>query len=568
MWYTVHRFLEFSENFFCSRSVFVSSIMFAPTEETILSTFPKVEDNDRGGDQFFVTRSLASRLDNRATLLQRILSFHVTTKSPRDYVDLRWSSKFFRRALQQSPALFRVAVCQALTENVQKSSSLFGDFVRFQAGAVLSSGYNVKHSANCLVVDDSTNDDNSVVSLSADKMEELQLFRGDTVMLRGKKGKETICICLVDQECEDSQIRMNKVVRKNLSVRLGDAITVNACQDVPYGKRVHVVPIDDTIEGVSGSLVDVYLKPYFLEAYRPVKKGDLFVVRQAMHPVEFKVVETDPEDFCIVAPDTVIHCRGRGRGRARREPIVGEDEERLDPNICKYVIDQLLTPRVIGDAAFNVRKTVVKILAKIVLRMGSYELRSCSSTLVGMMTQSATENSVSLLDGSMHCLSLLCEDCGHELLHYDDNPFNVSVPLVSVPLLVQLTGHGDAGIRKRSLDFLVNIIPLGCVAIDEHMQSLLNALSARMSDDDPTVRVAVCQALTEIVQQHLHNIVPMLGPIFQFFLHATQNDPNEDVVLQACTFWQTFCDNCGDDRDTLKPVRVSFLYRSLFFILC
>ena len=57
---------------------------------------------------------------------------------------------------------------------------------------------------------------------------------------------------------------------------------------------MHILPIDDTIEGVSGNLFDVFLKPYFLEAYRPVKKGDLFLVRQAMHPVEFKVVETDP----------------------------------------------------------------------------------------------------------------------------------------------------------------------------------------------------------------------------------------------------------------------------------
>jgi hypothetical protein len=53
-----------------------------------------------------------------------------------------------------------------------------------------------------------------------------------------------------------------------------------------------------------------------------VKKGDLFLCRGAMHPVEFKVVETDPEDFCIVAPDTQIHCEG--------EPIKREDEERLD----------------------------------------------------------------------------------------------------------------------------------------------------------------------------------------------------------------------------------------------
>lgn len=44
------------------------------------------------------------------------------------------------------------------------------------------------------------------------------------------------------------------------------------CSDVKYGKRIHVLPIDDTIEGVTGNLFDSYLKPYFLEAYRPVRK--------------------------------------------------------------------------------------------------------------------------------------------------------------------------------------------------------------------------------------------------------------------------------------------------------
>lgn len=52
------------------------------------------------------------------------------------------------------------------------------------------------------------------------------------------------------------------------------------------------------------------MKPYFLEAYRPIHKGDTFIVRGGMRAVEFKVVETDPAPFCIVAPDTVIHCEG------------------------------------------------------------------------------------------------------------------------------------------------------------------------------------------------------------------------------------------------------------------
>lgn len=44
------------------------------------------------------------------------------------------------------------------------------------------------------------------------------------------------------------------------------------CADVKYGKRIHVLPFEDTIEGMTGNLFDVFLKPYFLEAYRPVRK--------------------------------------------------------------------------------------------------------------------------------------------------------------------------------------------------------------------------------------------------------------------------------------------------------
>ena len=197
-----------------------------------------------------------------------------------------------------------------------------GDDKKDLSEAILGSANKKQRSPNRLIVDEASNDDNSVIALSPAKMEELQLFRGDTVLIKGKKSRETICICLADENCDDNNVLMNKVVRKNLRIRLGDVVTVTACQDVPYGKRIHVLPLDDTIEGVTGNLFDVYLKPYFLEAYRPVKKGDLFLVRQAMHPVEFKVVETDPEDFCIVAPDTVIHCEG--------EPVRREDEERLD----------------------------------------------------------------------------------------------------------------------------------------------------------------------------------------------------------------------------------------------
>ena len=68
-----------------------------------------------------------------------------------------------------------------------------------------------KKAPNRLIVDEAHNDDNSVVSLSAAKMQELQLFRGDTILLKGKKGHDTVCIVLSDDDTADANIRMNKV---------------------------------------------------------------------------------------------------------------------------------------------------------------------------------------------------------------------------------------------------------------------------------------------------------------------------------------------------------------------
>lgn len=61
-------------------------------------------------------------------------------------------------------------------------------------------------------MEDAVNDDNSVVALSQSKMDELQLFRGDTVLLKGKKRKQTVCIVLSDETMTDDKIRMNRVV--------------------------------------------------------------------------------------------------------------------------------------------------------------------------------------------------------------------------------------------------------------------------------------------------------------------------------------------------------------------
>ena len=83
-------------------------------------------------------------------------------------------------------------------------------------------------------VTDAVNDDNSIIALSNNTMETLQLFRGDTVLVKGKKRKDTVLIVLADDDLDDGSARMNRVVRHNLRVKHGDMVTVHPCPDIKY----------------------------------------------------------------------------------------------------------------------------------------------------------------------------------------------------------------------------------------------------------------------------------------------------------------------------------------------
>jgi Cell division protein 48 (CDC48), N-terminal domain len=71
-------------------------------------------------------------------------------------------------------------------------------------------------------------------------METLQLFRGDTVLVKGKKRKDTVLIVLADDDLDDGSARMNRVVRHNLRVKHGDIVTVHPCPDIKYVSFEHL----------------------------------------------------------------------------------------------------------------------------------------------------------------------------------------------------------------------------------------------------------------------------------------------------------------------------------------
>jgi len=73
-----------------------------------------------------------------------------------------------------------------------------------------------KRSASSLIVDDSSIDDHSTVSLNPLKMEELGLLSGEAVLLKGKKRKTTVAIVNSDENVDFVRIQTTKVIRSNL----------------------------------------------------------------------------------------------------------------------------------------------------------------------------------------------------------------------------------------------------------------------------------------------------------------------------------------------------------------
>lgn len=183
-----------------------------------------------------------------------------------------------------------------------------------------------KKAPNRLLADDGEGEvaiDNSMVALSPATAFQLEIFTGDLVLLRGKRRRETVCYAVFDASCPDGRVRLNRAVRGNIRVHLGDIVSINRIDEVPTGARVQITPFDDTVNGISGNLFDVYLKPYFgNDALRPLCKGDRFIVHGNMHAVEFKVVDAEPADRVVVRPETAIYCSD--------QPVKREEEERLD----------------------------------------------------------------------------------------------------------------------------------------------------------------------------------------------------------------------------------------------
>jgi transitional endoplasmic reticulum ATPase len=92
------------------------------------------------------------------------------------------------------------------------------------------------------MVEEPTNDDNSICLLHEEKMRELKIFNGDPILLKGKRRNKTLLIAVKDNKIAAGKIAINKVVRANLKVKMGDLVTISPAETVPDLTKIHVLP--------------------------------------------------------------------------------------------------------------------------------------------------------------------------------------------------------------------------------------------------------------------------------------------------------------------------------------
>lgn len=178
------------------------------------------------------------------------------------------------------------------------------------------------------------------MGMTESSMESMGLFDGDTVSIKGKRGKKTMGtvamiadsdVSALDGSVDGNALGLTRDAMKNAGVRAGDSVTITPAPDVKFGKAVLILPFSDSIEqsGLDleeNDLFESYLKPYFDGKFRTLSRGDSFSIDGPHGLIEFQCVEIDSVEVdgdtaCVVVDDTVIECEG--------EPIDRDDVDDL-----------------------------------------------------------------------------------------------------------------------------------------------------------------------------------------------------------------------------------------------
>ena len=96
--------------------------------------------------------------------------------------------------------------------------------------------------------------------------------------------------------------------------------------------------------------------------------------------------------------------------------------------------------------------------------------------------------------------------------------------------------------RSHAIACLSYFVPISSQALFAHIDNFIACLFKRASDDDPSVRRHVCQALVLLLASRPEKLIPEMSNVAEYMLWSTK-DKHENVALEAAEFWLTFAED-------------------------
>lgn len=111
-----------------------------------------------------------------------------------------------------------------------------------------------------------------------------------------------------------------------------------------------------------------------------------------------------------------------------------------------------------------------------------------------------------------------------------------------IPKFLMLSEHPSPKMRSHAVACLSYFVPTNSQSLFAHIDTFIACLFKRASDEDPSVRRHVCQALVLLLAARPEKLMPEMANVAEYMLYSTK-DKNESVALEACEFWLTFAED-------------------------
>ncbi|KAK0447503.1 armadillo-type protein [Armillaria borealis] len=203
------------------------------------------------------------------------------------------------------------------------------------------------------------------------------------------------------------------------------------------------------------------------------------------------------------------------------------------PEVAAYVKNSVL--QALCDSSVVIRNTAGQ---NIVAFLGVLEPKNwlqCLHNLMGMLDMPDLDKQ----EAAFNVLENACENYPKKM----DFEINGTRLLdYMIPKFLSLADHQSSKMRSHAIACLSYFVPTNCQSLFIHLDAFIACLFRRASDDDPSVRCHVCQALVLLLAARPERLMPEMNNVVEYMLYSIK-DQNKNVALGACQFWLTFAED-------------------------